>query len=182
MKKGVRYLGKGFYGSGCPHLGVECFVGQLEKVLTHYGSQTVVGKLLQSSMELLIIELGLSGQPLTEAYSVGSAWTTHSWLKSVWEKVDLFRIDVRIGNVDISPPRVGDEWLMRRFLGMGFSRSELVKLNRVRLAQQVIFVSDVLDAGGRAIDRKYLCRRHHRDKWSTLCFPREIPSSKDYKL
>ncbi len=159
VKKEVRYLGKGFFGSGCPHLGVECGVGQLEKLRTHYGCQTVVGKLLQSSMELLIIELGLSSQPLTEDYSVGASWTTQSWLKSVWQKVHLFRIDVRIGNVSFSPPRVGDEWLMRCFLRMGFTRSELVRLNRVRLAQQVIFLSDVLDAGGRALDRKYLCRR-----------------------
>ena len=53
----------------------------------------MVGKLLQSSMELLIIELGLSGQPLTEDYLTCSAWTTYSWLKSVWEKVGGFKED-----------------------------------------------------------------------------------------
>jgi hypothetical protein len=86
-------------------------------------------KCAQISMKLLIIELGLSGQPLTEDYSMGSSWMTHSWLKSVWEKVDLFRIDVWIGNVDITPPRVGNEWLMRQLLRMGFTKSELIKLN-----------------------------------------------------
>ena len=182
VRKEVRYLGKSFFGSGCPHLGVECFVGQLEKLLTHYGTQTVVGKLMQSSMELFIIEMGMSNQPLAEDYNIGSCWTTHSWLKSVWEKVSFFRVEVCIGNVHIVPPRVGDDWLMRRFVSMGFSRTDLVRLNRTRLAQQVLFVSDVLDAGGRALDRKYLFRRPHRDKWSTLCFPREIPSKNDYRL
>jgi hypothetical protein len=178
----VRYLGKWFFGSGCPHMGVECLVGQLEKLLTHYGCQTVVGKLLQSSMEMFIIELGMSRQPFRENFSLCSQWTTHSWLKSVWEKVQLFHIDVQIGNIDITPPRLGDDWLMKTFVGMDFPTKELIRLNRVRLAQQVLFVSDVLDAGGRALDRKYLVRRPHRDKWSTLVFPREIPSSKDYKL
>jgi peptidoglycan hydrolase-like protein with peptidoglycan-binding domain len=42
VKTEARYLGKWFSGSGCPHLGVECLVGQLEKLLTHYGCQTVV--------------------------------------------------------------------------------------------------------------------------------------------
>ena len=76
----VRYLGKGFYGSGCPHLGVECLVGQLEKLLTHYGCDTVVGRLMQSTMEMFIIELGLSSQPFSELFSVGSHWATHSWI------------------------------------------------------------------------------------------------------
>ncbi len=182
VRKEVRYLGKGFFGSGCPHLGVECFVGQMEKLLTHYGSQTVVGKLMQTSMELFIIELGMSNQPLAEDYNIGSYWISHSWLKSVWEKISLFHVEVCIGNVRIIPPRVGDEWLMKRFLAMGFPRADLVCLNRVRLAQQVLFVSDVLDAGGRALDRKYLVRRPQGAKWSTLCFPREIPSSKDFRL
>ena len=182
VREEVQYLGKVFFGSGCPHMGVECFVGQLEKLLTHHGCKTVVGKLLQSSMELFIIELGLSTQPLSKNYTVGSHWTTHSWLRSVWEKVHLFHVEVEIGNVKISPPRVEDEWLMKSFLTMGYTRKQLVVLNRVRLAQQVLFVSDVLDAGGRAIDRKYLIRRPHQEKWSTLCFPREIPSNKDYRL
>jgi hypothetical protein len=43
----VRYLGKGFFGSGCPHLGVENTVKGLEKLLQHYGCPTVVGKKLQ---------------------------------------------------------------------------------------------------------------------------------------
>ena len=180
--KEVRYLGKWFFGCGCPHFGVECFAGQMEKLLTHYGSKTAVGKLLQSSMEMLVIELGLSSQPLLEKYAVGSNWTTHSWIRSLWEKIDLFNIQVTIGNIDISPPRVGDEWLMRRFMKMGCSVKELTRLNRVRLAQQCIFVSDVLDAGGRALDRKYLNCRPHTSTWSQLTFPREVPSSKDFRL
>ena len=170
VRSEVRYLGKWFYGSGCPHLGVECLVGQLEKLLTHYGSQTVVGRLLQSSMEMFVIELGRSH------------WVTHSWVRSVWEKIDLFGIEVEIGNIDITPPRVGDDWLMKRFLRMGCTRKELIRLNRVRLHQQTLFLSDVLDASGRALDRKYLVRRPANEKWSTLVFPREYPSNRDFRL
>ncbi len=119
-------------------------------------------------MEMFIIELGMSGQPFRENYSLCSRWTIHSWLKSIWEKVQLFHIDVQIGNIDIKPPQLGDDWLMKKFVGMGFLPKELTRLNRVRLAQQVLFVLDVLDAGGRALDRKYLVRRPHQDKWSTL--------------
>jgi hypothetical protein len=181
VKTEVRYLGKWFYGSGCPHLGVECLVGQLEKLLTHYGCQTVVGRLLQSSMEMFTIELGLSNQPFAEKYALGSHWVTHSWIKSLWEKVNLFGIKVELGNIQIAPPWLGDDWLMKRFSQMGCSKKELLRLNRVRLHQQVLFLSDVLDAGGRALDRKYLIRRPASKKWSSLTFPRECPSNKDFR-
>ncbi len=131
VKQEVRYLGKGFFGSSCPHMGVECFVGQLEKLLTHYGTNTVVGNLLQLSMELLIIELGLSDQPLAENYSVGAQWVVHSWLRSVWEKIYLFQLNVTIGNMEISLPCEGDNWLMNTFLDMGYLQPQMVKLNRV---------------------------------------------------
>ena len=34
---GVRQKSRGFYGVGLPHVGVECFVEQTNKVLMHYG-------------------------------------------------------------------------------------------------------------------------------------------------
>ena len=59
----VRYLGRGFFGSGCPHLGVEATISGLEKLLIHYGCDTVVGRKLQVSVEFLVMELGISAQP-----------------------------------------------------------------------------------------------------------------------
>ncbi len=39
----------------------------------------------------------------------------------------------------------------------------------------MIHVSDVLDAGGRCLDKKYLSRRQDKETWSTLIFPIEKP-------
>ena len=36
-------MNRGFYGVGLPHPGVECFVAQLNKLLTHYGSSSSLG-------------------------------------------------------------------------------------------------------------------------------------------
>jgi hypothetical protein len=55
-------------------------------------------------MELLIIEFGLSGQPLQEDYTKFSAWVTNSWIKLLWEKVSKFDISVTILTLNISPP------------------------------------------------------------------------------
>ena len=178
----IRYLGTGFYGSGCPHLGVECLAAQLDKLLTHYGCNTTVGKLLQASVEMFIIELGMSPQPFQVSYARYSNLVTPCWLKSVWEKVDKFGMKVSLDNLPLAPPRLGDCWLMARFAELGYSRKEMVRLNRVRLHQQVIFLSDVLDAGGRAIDRKYISSRTRSERWSHLCFPLESPARKDFRL
>ena len=59
---------------------------------------------------------------------------------------------------------------------------ELVRLNWVRLHQQVIFGSDKMDASGRAIDKKYLTERLPEEQWSTINFPNERPPPHDFKL
>jgi hypothetical protein len=51
---------------------------------------------MQVSMELLILELGISEQPLLEPFEKYEARVTHLWLKSLWEKVSRFEIEVRL--------------------------------------------------------------------------------------
>ena len=131
----------------------------LDKLLTHYGCSTVVGNQLQLSMELLMIEVGISANPLLANYEQYHFLATDCWLKFLWEKISRFGLRVSIHNIECLPPRVGDRWLMDCLTSLGFSERELIRINRVRLHQQVLFVSDVMDAGGRAIDRRYLERR-----------------------
>lgn len=175
VKKGIRQLSRGFYGAGCPHPGVECLVAQANKIMMHYGCQSSVGLKLQMSMEFLIIELGISLQPLQESYARYGKFVTHSWLKTLWEKVDMFDFLIEVNNISLKPPRRGDDWLMRKFWEIGFDVADLIKLNKVRLHQQVVFFSDVMDASGRRLDKKYLEKRPDGEKWSSLTFPTEKP-------
>ncbi len=41
--RGIRQLDRGFYGAGFPHPGVEATLEQANKLLMHYGCQTVLG-------------------------------------------------------------------------------------------------------------------------------------------
>ncbi len=41
---------------------------------------------------------------------------------------------------------------------------------------------DVMDASGRAIESKYLDKRPHNEQWSSLIFPKEMPSDSAFKL
>jgi hypothetical protein len=95
-------------------------------------------------MVYLIIELGLSGQMLQVNYSILNQWVTDSWLKSIWEKVFLFSINMKISQLDVRPPCEGDEWLMAVLVCLGYTVTELLCLDWVWIHQQVLFLSGML--------------------------------------
>jgi hypothetical protein len=115
----LRQLDRGFYGIGCPHPRVECFLAQIIMLLVHYGCISGLGIQVQVSIELLITELGISPQPLQESYAKYGKWITHSWLKLIWEKVDKFNITIEIATMPIDPPWEGDKWFMQAAMEAG---------------------------------------------------------------
>jgi hypothetical protein len=127
----LRQLSRGFYGAGLPHPGVECFAQQISKLLTHYGCKNAIGLELQVSVELFVIELGISEQPFQESYLRYHKWITQTWLKTIWEKADKFNVEITLAPLDIRPPRSGDKWFMRAIIDAGFTdEEELWILNR----------------------------------------------------
>jgi hypothetical protein len=154
----------------------------VSRILTHYGCDTAVGRLLQVSLELMLLELGISGQPLQADYNRFSDWVTDSWLKSLWEKVFLFGVVIIEGKLKVEPPRTNDDWLMMVLLKLQFTEPELIRLNGVRIHQQVLFVSDVMDVRGCALDQKYLSKQTPEERWSSFRFLIQSISNKDFRL
>ena len=72
---------------------------------------------------------------------------------------------------------------MSVFEELQFSAAELRQLNRVRLHQQVLFLSDVLCVKGTKIDLQYMVPRDWSESWSKLeqVFPAEEISTRDLK-
>jgi hypothetical protein len=64
----LRQMDRGFNGCGllCP--GVECFIAQLNKLLTMYGCVSGLGMYLQTSMEIMVMEGGVSTQLLSQSF------------------------------------------------------------------------------------------------------------------
>ncbi len=81
IRRELRQLDRGFFGVGLPHPGVECFVAQVDKLLTHYGCSSGLSIHMQVSMESLIIEGGVLCQVLSESYSQYGRWVMHIWLR-----------------------------------------------------------------------------------------------------
>ncbi len=151
--KGIQQLDRGFYGAGLPHPGVEAIVEQWNKLLMHSGCPTALGTELQTSIELLLVELGMTFQPLLLSYANFGNMVTISWLKRVWEKLDRFKFAVTVHNLHLMYPREGDDWLMARLIIVGYRDDDLRMLSRVRKHQQVLFLSNILVAGGESLNK-----------------------------
>jgi hypothetical protein len=179
----LRTLDRGFFGVGCPHPGLECFVAQVTKLLVHYGCRSSLGLKMLVSLELMVVELGLSAQPFSQSFAKDHSWITQSWLKSIWEKACKFSVTIDTMPIPIEPPRENDKWFMQAIEDKGsYSEKEKEIINRFRCHQQVLFVSCIMDAGGRAVDPKYLNLREDSECWSSLIFPNEHPPHKHLKI
>jgi hypothetical protein len=86
--QGIQKLDRSFYGVGFPHPGIKAMVKQANKLLMHYGCHTDLGTELQTSLKLLVADLGLSFQHFRASFEHYGKWVTTSWLNRVWEKVD----------------------------------------------------------------------------------------------
>ncbi len=84
---------------------------------------------MQVSMEMLIIEGGISTQILAEPFLKYGKWVTPCWLRSVWEKMDMFGFWVEVTDLPLVFPCKWDSWIMLVFVELYFTDDELIGLN-----------------------------------------------------
>jgi hypothetical protein len=102
------------------------------------------------------------------------SWVTHTWLQSLWEKVDKFDITVEIAPLPMEPPQEDEKWFMQAVVEADLTSAQEMKiLNCFRCHPEVIYLSDMFDAGGRCLDGRYLDHQKQDEKWLTLIFPQE---------
>jgi hypothetical protein len=94
----------------------------------------------------------------------------------------MFLVRVEISDLPLHFPWESENWLMGAFEHADFDEKSLVRLKRVQYHQQAVFISDVLNASGKATDRRYMTRRQRGETWSTLIFLQEQPMAQDFKL
>jgi hypothetical protein len=128
-------------------------MAKINMLLIHYGCSSGLEIHMQVSMGMLIIKVGVSTQILAEPFSRYGKWVMHCWLRSVWEKIDMFCFQVEV--IDLPPafPRERDCWIMLAFAELNFTNDELIGLNQVQCNQHVKFKSYIFDARGWALDR-----------------------------
>ena len=133
---------------------------------------------MQVTMEVFLTELGISAQPLQESYEQYGKWITSTWLKSVWEKVKMFSITVEIAPLPVCPPREGDTWFMQAAMEAGITNTnERRILKQFCCRQQVLYVSYVLDAGGKCLNKIYIGHRKPDNLVNPNIPSRETPTN-----
>ena len=94
----------------------------------------------------------------------------------------MFDIMVVFNNIPLEMPKDEDTLLMLEFVRVGYGKEDLLRLNQVRIFQQVLFMSDILGAEGKSLDYQYLKCRPKHEKGSSLQFPKEAPPQKYFKF
>jgi hypothetical protein len=152
------------------------------KLLMHYGCDTATGHFMWASHSLFLLELGILLQPLQESFDKYSFLSTHSWMKIVWEKISKFGVRMVIADTGMAFPREGNRFIMQAFFEKGYSREILLRLNRVQIYLQALFISDILTASGNKIDTEMIAQSMTQRKSSRLRWPIEHPTGPDFQL
>jgi hypothetical protein len=123
-----------------------------------------MGRFMRASHSLFLLELGISLQPLQKSYDKYSFLSTHSWMKMLWEKVSMFGARTVIADTEMVFPREGNRFIMQAFFKKGYSRGILLRLNRVWIYWQALFLSNIITASGNKINTEMTAQREIQRK------------------
>ncbi len=137
---------------------------------------------MQASYSLFMLELGVSLQPLQESFDKYSFLSTHSWMKMLWEKAFKFGVRTVVMDTGMVLPREGDQFIMQALFEKGYSQENLLRLNRVRIYWQALFLSDILTASGNKINTEVNAKATLQRKQSRLKRLTEHPTESDFQL
>jgi hypothetical protein len=161
-------------------LSTEATIGRVNLFLQHWDMPTPIGNMLRASMELLQLEVGCADCPLNESFHPMGPLATHCWLKSFWEVVYKFCLQLVVDYPDIPFPRWNDQLIMQLAIRMGYDGESLDSINRCRLFCCCIFLSNLASANGRFLDPTRGQQGVDYSGSSTYTFPREKPSNNDW--
>jgi len=116
-------------GLNIPNLYTKQAVTQLVMLLRFRscsGDQT--GVLLRALTELMKLETGLVGEPLTTP-GIFAPLVMDTWLKRLWLDCLRHQIKIHMDLPQILPPRSQDVELMQTFANHGYRGQELLELN-----------------------------------------------------
>ena len=159
------YLPSAFCGMGLYNLVIETITENLNLLLQHYNTDSVLGITITTTLDNLQFELGIRGCPLNYDYDTWSGLATNSWIKSLWEKVDKLGIKLELEYKSILLPREKDVCTMEHFVALGIRGDLLAQINKFRKVQEAFFVSSITAANGRSI--KSNCITDWRDSHET---------------
>ncbi len=156
---------------------IEHTISMINMFVQHYGAGTTLAKKFTALLKALQLELGCAGNPLRENFNEKDLLATECWMKSFWEHLHHYRIEIRLMYPSLMMPRQHDRLLVEMFLVAGYKGLQLQGINRCRLELRLLFPSDITTACGHFLDVTFLADPHYsQNHHSTFIFPNEKPS------
>jgi hypothetical protein len=96
VKREWRSLHHIFGGIGLYSLPVEHAIAMINILIQHYGAETTLAKKFSASIEALQLEIGCIENPLNKVYNKFHLLATHSWIKSLWEQLHIYKFTLHL--------------------------------------------------------------------------------------
>ena len=96
VKREWRSLLHAFGGIGLHSLPVEHAIAMINMLIQHYSAETMLTKKFLASIEALQLEIGCICNPLGKDYNKFHVLATHSWVKSLWERLHFYKFTIHL--------------------------------------------------------------------------------------
>jgi hypothetical protein len=172
-------------GIGCQDMYIEQGISHIQRFVDKPQlSEDITGFLLQTSMEQLKLELGVSKEPFDSQYGDLRHLATECYVTHMWDflqKYDI-RIKTSTGNIDLQ--RQGDSMFMEHLLARTkLRKGDMQSVQKCRLFLKVARISDVISVCGKFLRKEIYegsecCRKNVKE----LGWPRQgQPSARDWQ-
>jgi hypothetical protein len=141
------YSSTKYMGLGIRHPYTVQEICRIKDILSHTYRKTTTGNLYRTSMELLLLEIGMGHDLQSIPQDALQYLPTDSLIKSTCQFLSTNNLDLR-HDIKISPLRRDDHILMSAFYALRPSLEELQTLNDCRLYLRVYFLSEICTGDG----------------------------------
>lgn len=144
----------------------------VQKFHQHIGGSSITSKLLRVTMETCILEVGIGRDLFSLDYNKFGFLVSDCCVKHLW--CFCWKNSIQISNKQTPLPplqRERDGYLMELFQAEGYTRAELIKLNKCRVYIQALTLCDLMTGYGDAFTKTYQVYRDTQ-KRNNFTWPR----------
>ena len=150
-------------------------------LIQNYFSNTPTFKSILLNIEDIVLEGGFYGLIWSWDISLMKWLSPHSWLFHVLQYNFDNNISISIPHTTLKPNRENDKSIMSLATSNFSDATSLKAINRIRMFHNVISVSDLCQANGFTLDRRFLFSRQHPDQTNGFKGPlKHHTSSSDF--
>jgi hypothetical protein len=161
-----------YAGIGVKHIHTLQEIARLKDILHHTYINSTTGKLYKSSLEFLLLELGISTDIASVNYEKYKSLTTHALVKNTWEFLNTHKITLN-HNITIPKNTTMDILIMPEICKKHPSKADLEAINQCRLFLKAYYISDITTASGKNF-RRTLGQVHKEQKVRPPCATGQI--------